>query len=347
MIVGIPAEQPPLDPVSGAGRVWREAVERLDARVRLEEVPMSGRRWFRRGPDVWLVNGHEVAFSGSARVTVVNHGAAWLNEQRFWELVPRAYAEPVVRAAERSLRAATVVITPSEYTRRAIVDRLPRPPESVVAVPHGVDADVFHPGATGGHDAVRQALGQDLPYVLFASLPSIAQKNLQALKDAMAVLARQGLPHALVIAGGRAGGESEELLASIEADVPGAPGRVAWLGHQSDLALAGLMAGCAAFCLPSFFESFGLTALEAMACGAPTVVAAAGALPEVVADAGLTAQPEAGALARELRRVLTDPHLAARLRADGRRRALDMSWDVTADGWQAALERAAAAPTVG
>ena len=79
------------------------------------------------------------------------------------------------------------------------------------------------------------------------------------------------------------------------------------LGQPSDAELAGLMAGAAAFCLPSLYEGFGLTALEALACGAPAVVSDRGSLPEVVGDAALVVTPEAGAVAEALRTVLGDP----------------------------------------
>ena len=102
-----------------------------------------------------------------------------------------------------------------------------------------------------------------------------------------------------------------------------------------------MLAGADAFCLPSLSEGFGLPALEAMACGAPVVAAARGALPEVVADAGLLVEPTAGALAAALDRVLTDPALARDLRGRARRRALELPWSRTADGWLAALEQAA------
>jgi len=157
----------------------------------------------------------------------------------------------------------------------------------------------------------------------------------------MGGLVARGLPHALVIAGGTAGGEPPELLAEIAAELPEAPGRVAWLGHVGDAELAGLMAAADAFCLPSLIESFGLTALEAMACGAPVIVSDRGALPEVVADAGVISEPTAAALEAALGAVLCDPGRARRLRAAARERALTLPWERTAAGWLEVLEAAA------
>jgi glycosyltransferase involved in cell wall biosynthesis len=214
------------------------------------------------------------------------------------------------------------------------------PRERVTVVPHGVDLDRFHPSRRGGRRLVSAALGEDRPYVLFASIPSIGQKNLPVLKEAIGGLAERGFPHALVIAGGVAGGESEELLREIAADPPGSSGRVAWLGHLDDDALAGVMSEADAFCLPSLFEAFGLTALEAMACGAPVVASDRGALPEVVGEAGLVVEPTAPELEKALARVLSDGELARALREAGRARAEEFTWDRTAAGWLGSLQEA-------
>jgi glycosyltransferase involved in cell wall biosynthesis len=274
-------------------------------------------------------------------VVAVVHGSAWMLDPTALELMPREFAEPFVASTEATLESASYAIVPSEYTRRGLTEGHGLPDDRVVPVPHGVDAQLFNPARKGGRARVAAALGQERPYVLFASIPSIRQKNLPALKRAMAALAAAGLPHALAIAGGTAGGEAPEVLEEIGADPPGFPGRVAWLGHVGDLELAGLMAEADAFCLPSLFEAFGLTALEAMACAAPVVVSDRGALPEVVGDAGLLCEPTPEAIEATLLSVLTDTALAGRLRAAGRDRAKRMSWERTAEGWLAALRRAA------
>ncbi len=79
--------------------------------------------------------------------------------------------------------------------------------------------------------------------------------------------------------------------------------------------------------VPSLWpELFGLTALEALAHGVPVVASAVGGLPEVVEheQTGLLVPPgDAGALAGAVARLATDPELAKRLGADGRRRAAE------------------------
>jgi glycosyltransferase involved in cell wall biosynthesis len=269
------------------------------------------------------------------------HGVPWPLEESVFEYVPRAFAEPFIAATEALLATASLVIVPSEYARRGIACGYGMGPEKVFVVPLGVDVHSFSPARRGGAELAAAAFGRRLPYVLFVSIPSIRQKNLAGLRAAMGELAARGFPHGLVIAGGTAGGESPEELAAIVEEIPGTTGRVAWLGHVDDAQLAGLMAECSAFCLPSLFDSFPLGVLEAMACGAPVVVSDRGGMPALVGDAALVVEPTPASIAAGLERVLTEPELTARLRAAGRARAETMTWDRTADGWLEVLSRAA------
>jgi glycosyltransferase involved in cell wall biosynthesis len=342
--IAIPAGRSELRRETGAGRVWHTVCERLGDRTRVRVHPMTGdhprRGLFRKRPDVWLAPGHEGAVLAREPVVAVVHGSAWTNEPRFWDMCPREYGEKFIELTEATLRSASCVVVPSEYTRRGLVDGYGMRPDQVIAVPHGVDAEVFSPRVTGGRELVASALGHPVPYVLFAAIPTIPYKNLVALRAAVDGLARAGLPHALVIAGGR-NGATDAKVAEVTGDLPSGSGRVAWLGHLDDRKLAAVMAEADAFCLPSLLDSFGLTALEAMACGAPVVVSNRGALPEVVGDAGLICDPTPGSIQESLERVLTDSALSTRLRAAGRARAEQMTWDRTTDGWLWALTAAA------
>jgi alpha-1,3-rhamnosyl/mannosyltransferase len=108
------------------------------------------------------------------------------------------------------------------------------------------------------------------------------------------------------------------------------------LGGVEEDALPALYAGARLFALPSIYEGFGLPALEAMACGVPTVTSTGGSLPEVVGEAGITLDPhDVDAWAAALERVLLDDAEAARLREAGPRRAALFSWDRAArETWE-------------
>jgi glycosyltransferase involved in cell wall biosynthesis len=108
--------------------------------------------------------------------------------------------------------------------------------------------------------------------------------------------------------------------------------RVRWLGHAPTADLPSVYASADVLLMPSLHEGFGLPVLEAMACGTPVVASNAGALPEVIGDAGLTADPlDVDGLAGAIARVLVDPGLRAELRRRGLARAATFTWERTAE----------------
>ena len=98
------------------------------------------------------------------------------------------------------------------------------------------------------------------------------------------------------------------------------------------------------FVFPSHFEGFGLPALEAMACGTPTVLAAATSLPEVGGDAAQYFEPgDSRELAGILTDLLNDSHAQRQLRDKGFERARAFTWhraaSQTAEAYAQAAER--------
>ncbi|MDQ6781555.1 MAG: glycosyltransferase family 4 protein [Candidatus Eremiobacteraeota bacterium] len=107
--------------------------------------------------------------------------------------------------------------------------------------------------------------------------------------------------------------------------------RIVLTGRVSEEQLVGLYAGCVAAVQPSLYEGFGLSVLEAMAAGAAVIVARTPALVEVAGQAALTfSAQDAGALAEAMKDLLDDERSRDLLRAEGRARAREFSWDATA-----------------
>jgi glycosyltransferase involved in cell wall biosynthesis len=115
------------------------------------------------------------------------------------------------------------------------------------------------------------------------------------------------------------------------------PGRIA---EEEKVAL---YQGAALYATPSLYEGFGLTALEAMACGVPTVAANRTSLPEVVGDGGLLVEPDAEAFAAAMFDILTNPARALELSANGMARAAAFTWQRTAQLTLAAYREVVAA----
>jgi len=119
--------------------------------------------------------------------------------------------------------------------------------------------------------------------------------------------------------------------------------RARFSGLATDGQLRTLHERASVFAFPSRYEGFGLSPLEAMACGTPTIVADGASLPEVVGDGALTFPgADNAALAQCLGEVLTDPVLAADLARRGVVRASEFSWARTAEETVAVYRRALA-----
>jgi glycosyltransferase involved in cell wall biosynthesis len=112
------------------------------------------------------------------------------------------------------------------------------------------------------------------------------------------------------------------------------------LGPVPDDDLPGLynLATCLAH--PAWYEGFGLTPLEAMACGLPVVTSSASSLPEVVGDAGLLVDPaDVDGWAEALERVCEDLDLAATLRRRGVLRSAEFTWSRAAQRTWRVMDR--------
>jgi glycosyltransferase involved in cell wall biosynthesis len=344
MRVGVPANLQLLSPQGGHGRIWSRVLEELGRAARLVEIdPTTGRSGrFAREPSVVLADGHDVLPRASVPIVVQVHEAGWF-EPELRDVLDQQFYEYIAKHTGDAVRAATHVITPSAAARRDVIVGYDADPDRVHSVPHGVDAP-FCADARGGRATVARARnGEPAPYVLYAATLH-PRKNLELVRGAVSALAADGLPHVLVIAGGPAPDrpDSSDLERAAVAELPGAPGRVVRINRPTDAELAGLMGDADAFCLPSLHEGFGLTALEAMACGTPVVVSDRGALPEVVGSAGVVVTPTEGAVTGALRELLTDRGRASQLGSMAAARAREFTWKRTAAGWLDVLERATA-----
>jgi glycosyltransferase involved in cell wall biosynthesis len=170
--------------------------------------------------------------------------------------------------------------------------------------------------------------------LLVASLEP--RKNIERLVNAWKRISTKLRDKTLVIAGGK-------YRVFKEIDTSQTVENVRWLGYVVERDLPGLYSAAQAYILPSLYEGFGLSALEAMACGTPVVVASSGALPEVVGESALFFDPHSvDSIAQAIETILCDPILREEHMETGLERSRLFSWDRTAQEVWLVLERAAA-----
>jgi glycosyltransferase involved in cell wall biosynthesis len=243
-------------------------------------------------------------------------------------------------AFDWSARKATIVMANSEATRALIELYMRVPSERVAVVYESVD-DLFVPAddVASKRAAVKARFGLERPYLLYVS-------NLWFYKNpdgAIRAFAEQRRRYAddldLVIVGHDDYGRTPELAALAEAE--GVRERVKFLGQVKRFDLLELYQGAHILFYPSFAETFGKPVVEGMRSGVPVVAARAGSLPELMGDAGLSADPgNIVEMAEALHRVSADDVLRRQMVARGLARGREFSWEATARGTIALCERA-------
>jgi alpha-1,3-rhamnosyl/mannosyltransferase len=223
------------------------------------------------------------------------------------------------------------VVTYSAFTADEVREEYRLPDDRVHPVLLGVDAQVFCPPTSETLERVRSEHGD---YVISIGLIT-ARKNFEALVRAVEPIEGLGL----ILVGRAADADSAVQRTIRETRMEKRVTRMERVSHQELVALIGAAHACA---VPSLYEGFGLTVLEAMGCGTPVVCSQAASLPEAAGDAALlvdASDPEA--LRSGIRSIVEDSELATRLRELGLARAREMSWSASARNLRALYRQVA------
>jgi glycosyltransferase involved in cell wall biosynthesis len=234
---------------------------------------------------------------------------------------------PWTRWARRRLYSglprARMVMADSVATGHDLVREFAMALARIRVVPLGVDASAFHP-LDRRESRARLGLPPESRIVLNVGIDKW-RKNIAGLVKAFAQLA-QRIPDPLLVRVGQPSQETVRLIRSL-----GLEAKVRHVAACSDQDLIHFYNAADVFAFPSFYEGFGLPALEAMACGTPVVASDRTSVPEVVGDAGILVNPDdTSALAMQLERVLADPALGQELSRRGLARAKEFTWEKTA-----------------
>ncbi len=234
--------------------------------------------------------------------------AGWTTRGRLPLVAARRVAFPLRRRGWWAR--ATRVIAVSDAVRAQLL-RDGLDPGRVITVPSAVDVPALRGAVRPGIRARLELPSGPLAVTAAALTPEKGHATLLAA----AALLRDEFP---ALCWALAGEGPERAPLERRAEALGVAGRVHWLGQVEEV--PSLLAEASVVVVPSLSEGLGTTALEALAIGVPLVASSVGGLAELLSDgAGLGVPPaDAGALAGAVRRVLTEPGLAAQVTARSR-----------------------------
>lgn len=260
-------------------------------------------------------------------VVVSVHDVSFLEHPEYFT---RSRARQLQWTVRRTVKRAAKILTGSEFSRASILKVYGDLEEDKVVVVPNAAASEFRPvSRDAASAAVQERFSFGAPFIL--SVGDIQpRKNHIGLIRAFAKMVRAfpQLRQNLVLAGKETWFADRVRNAALES---GVGDRIVFTGFVSDADLLNLYNACDLFVFPSFYEGFGLPALEAMACGRAVVCSSTTSLPEVVDGAAILFDPYAvDEMVRALADLLLDGELRARMERLGLQRAAHFSWQKTA-----------------
>lgn len=269
-----------------------------------------------------------------------------------WRVAVAAHGMEVTKKRQKLRRriglrwifgAADLSLAVSRYTRDRVAE-FGVDPRSVLVLPCGVDPERFSPR---DGTRLRRALGLDGQPVVLTLSRLVRRKGHDLVIRALPDLRRRVPGTLYVVAGSGEPGYVSGLRDLARSC--GVEEAVRFVGRIEDEDLPGLYSASDVYTMSSRtneatgnYEGFGITYLEANACGVPVVGADSGGVADAIVDGetGYLVPPEdVGALADRLGRLLADPTLARWMGENGRARVLrELTWDRVADRFLEALE---------
>lgn len=320
-LIGDPNDAPP-----GGWSTERVTMVPCDAPMYSVREQMALPRHVPRNATLYWAPHYNVPLAVRMPMFVTIHDLAHVRLREYTSKPLRyAYAKAMLRVAVA--KAASIVCV-SEFSRRELAAEVGQIDRPVDVVHHGIVDEWFAAEPTPSP--------VEPPYFVFVGSLK-PHKNVRALLAAFRSLPAH-LAERLVIA------DSAFRLETEDADVVHAiqemGGRVLRKSKLSDVELRALVRHATALVQPSTYEGFGLPPLEAMAAGVPVIASRSASLPEVCGDAAVYFDAsDVTQLGERLLAVASDASMRADLSTRGRARARTFTWDDSARGTLAALER--------
>lgn len=305
--------------------------------VKVAAIPVLSRIW-NFWPRLWLAPPIDL-FLGRGVYLFPNYkrwpllaspSLTWVHDIAF-KFFPEATEPRTLKLLQhnisRFVHKSTRILTLSEQSKKEILEHFAEAAGKLEIVPCGVDPDFFAPSSEADIATAKQKYGISGKYIFFLS-------NLEPRKNILRLIAAfTALPsdykqqYSLVLVGGMAW-HSEPIYAAMEKAKQEGWDIIKPQTYVPDDELPALLSGAEMLVSPALHEGFGLSPLQAMACGTPVAVSDIGAIREVVGDAGLYFDPcNETEMTSTIKRILNDQPLRQELRQKGLVRARQFTWE--------------------
>jgi glycosyltransferase involved in cell wall biosynthesis len=210
------------------------------------------------------------------------------------------------------------IITVSQTACRHIAKTFEISEDKLRVIYNGIDTDIFSPSPKINRLENR---------LLVVISRDTAVKGLRYMLEALAILQQKHNLELIVVAKKTDDSTTQKLISNL-----GIKDYVKFIDEIDTAELVNQYRLANIVVIPSIYEGFGLPAAEAMACGVPVVATTAGALPEVVGNAGILVPPaDTKALAEAISALVVSPNKRKQLSEMGRKRVMRMfNWRNTA-----------------
>ncbi|MGB3637289.1 MAG: glycosyltransferase family 1 protein [Rivularia sp. (in: cyanobacteria)] len=219
------------------------------------------------------------------------------------------------------------IISVSSYTAKDVVENLDVNPKKITVIPDAVDS-VFHPFSAEEIKSFRQQKGIDSETICLLNVGSNnSRKNVSTILEVLSVLKNQGLKIHFWKAGADFNSEQKDFIKNHNLE-----NGITYFGKPDEHTLVRIYSAADVLVSPSLYEGFGMTVLEAMACGTPVISSNVTSLPEVAGDAAILVEPkDVQAIAKAVCRLQEDDAYRNSLITKGLARAKTFTWENTAE----------------